>query len=134
MVGNTGPTGPRGATGADGLPGMPGATGPTGLPGSTGSTGPAGSFTRKSTSSGILDRPLGGTLVFLELDCDPGSQIVSGGVTNNVVNPLDESRTHMLDSGPTANGWHANSTVVQQFTLGGTLEVVLTIICAEQQL
>jgi hypothetical protein len=131
MVGNTGPTGPRGATGADGLPGVPGATGPTGLQGPTG-----GSFifARKSTSSGVLDRPLGGTLVFLELDCDPGSQIVSGGVTNNIVNPLDESRTHMLDSGPTANGWHANSTVVQQFTLGGTLEVVLTIICAEQQL
>jgi Collagen triple helix repeat (20 copies) len=138
MPGAIGPTGPAGPTGADGIPGVngaPGVAGPPGFPGPTGPTGPAGgSFIRKSTSSGILNRPLGGTLVSLALDCDPGSQIVSGGVTNNVVNPLDEPRTHMLDSGPTANGWHTNSTVVQQFTLGGTLEVVLTVVCAEQQL
>jgi hypothetical protein len=141
--GPVGPQGPIGDAGADGLPGAVGPTGPggprgatgvQGVPGMTGPPGPPGSFTRKSTSSGILNRPLGGTLVSLALDCDPGSQIVSGGVANNIVNPLDEPRTHMLDSGPTANGWHANSTVVQQFTLGGTLEVVLTIICAEQQL
>jgi hypothetical protein len=38
----------------------------------------------------------------------------------------------MLDSGPVdETGWHMHSTVIQQFSNGGTLEVTLTVLCGE---
>jgi len=79
----------------------------------------------------VLVRPQLGEVVSLELDCDPGFTLISGGTENLVANPQDVPRVHMLDSGPTALGWHTSATVTQQFSNGGTLEIVLTIRCAE---
>jgi len=84
----------------------------------------------KVASSGVLERPIAGTLVTLTAECDPGTVPVGGGLTNVVGNPADEPRTHLLDSGPTATGWHSDATVVSTFSFGGTLEVLVTVICA----
>ena len=132
-VGPVGPVGAVGPMGPLGEPGSPGAVGATGATGTTGATGPAeplGGLVRKSISTGVLVRPLGGVVITLALDCDPGFQIIAGGTTNTMANAPDISRLHLLASGPTASGWQANAVVVQQFTIGGTLEVVLTILCA----
>jgi hypothetical protein len=139
-MGGTGPIGPPGATGPSGPPGAVGAAGPPGaqglpgVPGPTGPTGPTGAanvaVVARSVSSGVFVRPVAGTLVQLALACDPGGTILSGGTANVVSNAADVPRVHMLDSGPDApTGWHAAATVIQQFSLGGTLEVVLTILC-----
>jgi len=82
-----------------------------------------------SISSGILDRPAMDTVVALALACPPGSTIVSGGTENHVSDPSDAVHVHMLESGPDETGWHAQSVVTQRFAVGGTLEMVLTIVC-----
>jgi Collagen triple helix repeat (20 copies) len=129
-VGPAGAVGPTGPVGERGAPGPVGATGATGPTGSTGPTGTLGGLVRKQVSTGVLVRPLGGVVITLALDCDPGFAIVAGGTTNTMANAPDISRLHLLASGPTASGWQADAVVVQQFTIGGTLEVVLTILCA----
>jgi len=73
---------------------------------------------------------MAGALIRMEATCDPGMVPIGGGVTNIVSNPQDEPRTHLLDSGPTPTGWHSNGTVVSTFSNGGTLEVVVTVVCA----
>jgi len=135
-LGPVGPTGAVGPSGAVGPMGSAGATGPMGLPGpvgATGATGPsgagAGTLAMTSISSGILDRPAMDTVVALALACPPGSTIVSGGTENRVSDPDDAVHVHMLESGPDETGWHAQSVVTQRFAVGGTLEIVLTIVC-----
>jgi hypothetical protein len=117
--------------GAQGIQGIPGPVGPTGPSGLIGPTGPTIALTTKSISSGVMDRPRAGALVALSGDCDPGQVPIGGGITNIISDPRDEPRTHLLDSGPTANGWHSNATVISTFTNGSTLEVVLTFTCME---
>ena len=126
--GPLGPVGPVGPVGPAGLPGPPGASGP---PGPTGPTGAPFAVVTKTATTGVLDRPPPGTIVVLTADCDPGDQPIAGGITNRVTNVADEGRTHLLDSGPTATGWHSNATVVSTFSIGGTLEVMLTLLCAQ---
>jgi len=71
-----------------------------------------------------------GTVVSISLACDPGEMILAGGTENFTNDPDDQTRIHMLDSGPDdLTGWHADAVVTQQFSNGGTLEVVLTILC-----
>ena len=79
----------------------------------------------------MLARPQAGTLVAVAADCDPGTVPSGGGLSNVVANPQDTSRVHLLDSGPTATGWHSNATVISTFSNGGTLEVVVTVFCVE---
>ena len=128
VAGPPGPPGPAGSVGAPGLVGPPGAPGSAGPPGPT---GPSLAVMPKTVSSGVLERPSAGTLVTLTAACDPGTVPIGGGLTNVVGNPQDEPRTHLLDSGPTATGWHSDATVVSTFSLGGTLEVLVTVICME---
>jgi hypothetical protein len=130
LPGPPGPVGPVGAVGPMGPLGERGAPGPVGATGAPGPAGSLGGLVRKSISTGVLVRPLGGVVITLALDCDPGFAIVAGGTTNTMANAPDISRLHLLASGPTASGWQADAVVVQQFTIGGTLEVVLTILCA----
>jgi|SRR5262245_25356690 len=127
-IGPRGPVGPRGLVGP---PGAPGGLGPSGPPGPTGPTGGAAAPTARSGSSGMLARPQAGTLVAVAADCDPGTVPIGGGLSNLVANPQDTSRVHLLDSGPTATGWHSNATVISTFSNGGTLEVVVTVFCVE---
>src|SRR5215475_9701928 len=132
-----GPPGPPGRAGDAGVPGPAGApggggpSGPAGAPGPTGPTGAGTAITTRSGSSGVLSRPQAGTLVAVAADCDPGTVPSGGGLSNLVGNPQDTSRVHLLDSGPTATGWHSNATVVSTFSNGGTLEVVVTVFCVE---
>jgi len=79
----------------------------------------------------VLARPQAGTVVTVGAECDPGTVPSGGGLSNLVGNPQDTSRVHLLDSGPTATGWHSDATVVSTFSNGGTLEVVVTVFCVE---
>ena len=128
VAGTVGPVGPVGPAGPPGRDGAPGVVGPSGAPGPT---GPGLALRPKVATSGVLERPIAGTLVTLTAECDPGTVPVGGGLTNVVGNPQDEPRTHLLDSGPTATGWHSDATVVSTFSFGGTLEVLVTVLCME---
>src|SRR5215475_14584869 len=130
-AGVPGPAGAAGPRGPAGAPGGGGPSGPAGAPGPTGPTGAGTAITTRSGSSGVLSRPQAGTLVAVAADCDPGTVPSGGGLSNLVGNPQDTSRVHLLDSGPTATGWHSNATVVSTFSNGGTLEVVVTVFCVE---
>jgi hypothetical protein len=89
-----------------------------------------GSTVTKTLTTGILARPAAGVIIDLALQCDPGQIVISGGVTNNITDPSDVTKVHMLDSGPVdETGWHMHSTVIQRFSLNSNLEVVLTILC-----
>jgi Collagen triple helix repeat (20 copies) len=126
--------GPQGAPGAPGVPGAMGPAGAPGLPGATGPTGATGSImgstVAKTISTGVLIRPSMGLVIDLSLTCDPGQIVISGGVTNTVTDPTDVTKVHMLDSGPVdESGWHMHSTVIQRFSNGSNLEVVLTVLC-----
>jgi len=87
----------------------------------------------KTVTTGVIIRPNTGTVITLSLSCDPGQIVISGGVTNTVTNPVDISKVHMLDSGPIdASGWQMHSTVISRFSNGSDLEVVLTVLCAQE--
>ena len=84
-------------------------------------------------TTGLIPRPPAGTIINLSLSCDPGQIVISGGVTNTITDPADVAKVHMLDSGPIdATGWQMHSTVIQRFSLNSTLEVVLTVLCAQE--
>jgi len=107
--------------------------GPTGAPGLPGPTGSLGATTSKTATTGVIIRPGPGTVVDLALSCDPGQMVISGGVVNNVTNPADITKVHMLDSGPIDGvGWQMHSTVISRFSVDSDLEVVLTILCAQE--
>jgi hypothetical protein len=130
VVGPPGVSGPPGAVGPPGMPGVAGPMGATGPPGPTGPTGTALALVTRSVSSGVLDRPPAGALIRLALTCQPGEIVLSGGTANFVTNAADTSLVHQLDDGPDDFiGWHATAVVTQRFSLNGTLEVVLTLLC-----
>jgi hypothetical protein len=69
--------------GARGPAGPPGATGATGAPGGPGATGPPGPASLPTIDYNNFDASLGNGSFFLNILCDAGLRVVSGGITHN---------------------------------------------------
>lgn len=138
LVGPQGAGGPPGAQGAPGLPGVVGpigATGPAGDPGPAGPTGPTGpaaalpgTVTPRTGSVSAL-RPMNGVPLTAVADCLAGEQLVGGGTRTATTVPADVDRVHLLDSGPTSNGWTGTAASFSRISMGSTLTVTATAFC-----